>query len=78
MLAERVNDVGTTATIRSYDNIRIGSGLSNGSTEAFFDNMQLEFVTVPEPATLALAGLLSMGLAMCSPSPDRITQLGLR
>jgi hypothetical protein len=62
VLAERVSDVGTTASIRSYDNIRIGSGLSNGSTEVFFDNMQLEYIPIPEPTTLVLAGLVSMGL----------------
>ena len=55
VLAERVSNVGTFDTIRSYDNIRIGSGLSNGSTEAFIDNMRLEIV--PEPGATGLFGL---------------------
>jgi hypothetical protein len=59
VLAEKVSDVGGAGTLRSYDNIRIGSGLSNGSTEAFFDNMSVEYV--PEPATAALAFLASLG-----------------
>lgn len=54
-LAELVSNVGTAASIRSFDNIAIGSGLSNGSTEAYFDNMYL--AVVPEPATMILLGL---------------------
>lgn len=62
VFAERVSNVGTAASLRSYDNIAIGSGLSNGSTEAFFDNMYL--ATVPEPGTallLGMAGVLACG-----------------
>lgn len=59
-LAETVNNVGTSASIRSYDNIAIGSGLSNGSIEADFDNMHLEYTTVPEPASLAVLGLAGL------------------
>jgi hypothetical protein len=59
-LAERVNNVGTAATFRSYDNITLGSALSNGSTEVFFDNVRLEVTPVPEPGT---ATLLGIGLA---------------
>lgn len=62
-LAERVNNVGTAASLRSFDNIALGSGLSNGSTEAFFDNMRLE--VVPEPATLLLVGLVSVAACGC-------------
>lgn len=62
VLVEKVSDVGTATTIRSFDNIRIGSGLSNGSTEVFFDNMRLEYIPIPEPTTLVLAGLVSLGL----------------
>jgi hypothetical protein len=64
VLAERVNNVGTLASIRSYDNIAIGSGLSNGSTAAFFDNMRLELVAVPELgsfAAMGAVGLMSAG-----------------
>jgi hypothetical protein len=54
VLAERVSNVGTVASMRAFDNIALGSGLSNGSTDAGFDNMYLE--TVPEPTTLAALG----------------------
>jgi hypothetical protein len=70
-LAERVSNIGTAASIRSYDNIVIGSGLSNASptgvgNAAFYDNMHLEFVpaVVPEAGSFAavgLVGLLSIG-----------------
>jgi hypothetical protein len=49
LLAERVSNVGSAAQIRQYDNIALGSGLSNGFTEAYFDNMRLEFI---EPVIL--------------------------
>ncbi|HSU53597.1 MAG TPA: PEP-CTERM sorting domain-containing protein [Candidatus Dormibacteraeota bacterium] len=60
-LAEKVQNIGSAATLRSYDNITIGSGLSNGSTEAFFDNMQLDVAPVPEPS-VAVLGLLGIGM----------------
>ena len=63
VLAEEVLNVGTAATIRSYDLIRIGSGLSNGSTEYFTDNMRLEFIPFPEPSSMALVGLGTLALA---------------
>jgi len=56
ILAERVSNISTAASFRSYDNIVIGSGLSNGNTEAFFDNMSL-VTTVPEPGALSLAAM---------------------
>jgi hypothetical protein len=60
-LAERVNNVGTAASIRSYDNIAIGSGLSNAGNEAFFDNERLEYIAVPEPSSLLLIGIAMIG-----------------
>jgi hypothetical protein len=64
VLAERVNNVGTTASIRQYDNIVIGSGFTNGGINAYFDNMQLEFVPVPEAGAfiaMSMVGLISAG-----------------
>jgi MYXO-CTERM domain-containing protein len=61
-LAEKVQNVGTAATFRSYENITIGSALSNGSTDAYFDNMFLS-TAVPEPTCAAL-GLLGLGLLL--------------
>ena len=61
VLAELVSNVGTAASIRSFDNIALGSALSNGSTTAYFDNVRLE--TVPEPSSLLLAGLGAVGCA---------------
>jgi hypothetical protein len=58
ILSETVLNVGTT--LRSYDNITIGSGLSNGSTSAFFDNMYLEFVpanTAPTVVDAVIGGV---------------------
>jgi len=62
-LAERVSNVGGAGTLRSYDNIAMGSGLSNGSTEAFFDNMVLEFTqAVPEPTSFAILLVSACGI----------------
>ncbi len=66
VLAEKVSNIGTAASLRQYDNIAIGSGLSNASTEAFFDNMYLEFIpaAVPEASSflaVALVGLVAGG-----------------
>ncbi len=63
ILAEKVSNVGTV--LRQYDNIVLGSGLSNASTEAFFDNVKLR--TVPEPASLVLVSLLGLTLAGTRP-----------
>ena len=64
VLAERVDNIGGAGTIRSYDNIAIGSGLTNGGVSAYFDNMSLAVtpVVVPEPATMALVGLTCVSL----------------
>jgi hypothetical protein len=60
-LAERVSNVGTAASIRSYDVIRLGSGLTNGNTEAFFDNVRVEFLAaVPEAGSFAAVGLVGL------------------
>ena len=61
-LAEKVYNIGTSTALRSYDLIRMGSGLTNSSIDANFDNMVLEYVTVPEPASLLLIGMSAVGL----------------
>lgn len=53
-LAETVPQTGLT--LRSYDVVRLGSGLS-ATTEAFFDNVLIQVNPVPEPTTAALAGI---------------------
>jgi hypothetical protein len=66
VLAETVSNVGPNL---QYSVIRIGSGLANGNRQAFFDNMQLQFiqaVAVPEVSSFAvvgLAGVLAGGAA---------------
>jgi hypothetical protein len=40
---------------RAYDAIRLGSNLSSTSGGAFFDDVSVQTVAVPEPSTLALA-----------------------
>ncbi|QDT75180.1 PEP-CTERM sorting domain-containing protein [Lacipirellula limnantheis] len=53
--------IANTGTARSYETVRLGSGLSS-TASANFDNARLETLQVPEPATLALAGLGLLGL----------------
>lgn len=65
-LAERVSNVGTAASIRSYDNISLGSALSNASTEVYWDNVQLQYIpaAVPEAnafVAIAMVGFVSLG-----------------
>jgi hypothetical protein len=62
ILAELVSNVGTAATIRSYDNVAFGSGLSNGSNTAYYDNFLVEVSPVPEPSIAALFGIGLSGL----------------
>ena len=54
ILAERVSDVGTAAQFRSYDAVRLGSGVSNASNPAWYDNVIVETVTIPEPSVAGL------------------------
>ncbi|MEX2138044.1 MAG: PEP-CTERM sorting domain-containing protein [Pirellulales bacterium] len=48
-----------TLTLRSYDVVRLGSGLSS-TAEAFFDNVSVQ--AIPEPGTLALVSVAAVGL----------------
>ncbi len=66
VLAERVSNVGTAATLRSYDVVRLGSGLSNAGNAAWYDNVSVQVVVIPEPSTLALGLLAALGLALGS------------
>lgn len=59
VLRETVANVGGAGTLRSYETIRIGSGVSSPQL-AYYDNFVLE--TVPEPTALALAGVAGLGL----------------
>jgi hypothetical protein len=56
-LAETALNVSTAANIRSFDNIAMGSGFTNGGVAAYFDDMYLEYIPAPEPSSLALLGL---------------------
>jgi hypothetical protein len=57
-LAETVPN---TFTLRSFDVVRLGSGLS-ATAEAFFDNVSVQ--AIPEPATLVLASVATIGLLL--------------
>lgn len=52
--------IANTGTLRSYDHVRLGSGLSNNNTSVNWDNVNI--AVIPEPATIALAGF---ALAAC-------------
>jgi hypothetical protein len=57
VLVEQVNNF--AGAFRSYDNVALGAGVSNGNTTAYFDNVNV--AAVPEPgSTLFLLG--SVGL----------------
>ena len=62
VLAETVNNVGTAASIRSFDPITLGAGLSNASVEVDFHNVALQYSSIPEPASLGL--LMLAGLSV--------------
>lgn len=47
ILAKTINNVGTAASIRSYDVVRLGSGLSSGTMLGYTDNVSV--VLNPEP-----------------------------
>lgn len=48
--------IANSVTLRSYDQVRLGSGLSSVN-EAFFDNVRVEVNAVPEPGAFAFAAL---------------------
>ena len=54
--------VANSFTLRSYDRVRLGSGLSS-LNEAYFDNISVETNPVPEPSAVALCLLGAAGLA---------------
>jgi hypothetical protein len=59
VLAERVSNIGTAASIRQYDNIVVGSGLTNANNAAYYDNFSLVFA-VPEAGSLAAFGVFGL------------------
>lgn len=52
---------GLSLGAKSYDTLRLGSGLTS-TREAFFDDMTVHNDAVPEPAALSLIGLGALGL----------------
>ena len=62
-LAEKVSGVGAAGTLRSYDNIAIGSGFTNGGVDAYFDNMSLQ--VTPAPRAWIDRGARYRGAAGC-------------
>jgi hypothetical protein len=61
ILSETVAQTGALS-LRSYDVVRLGSGLSNAGNEAFYDNVRVEVIPVPEPSAMALGLLGGVGL----------------
>jgi hypothetical protein len=64
IFAEQVSNFGTAAQFRSYDVIRLGSGFSNASNAAWYDNFSVEVTVVPEPSTFGLC-LLGVAALVC-------------
>lgn len=48
-------------TLRSYDNVRIGAGFTSAAP-SWYDNVRVEVIPVPEPATMTLGLLGGLGL----------------
>jgi hypothetical protein len=48
-LAEIINNVGSSASIRSYEQAVLGSALTNGSNAAYFDNVKVEYIAAAGP-----------------------------
>lgn len=44
LLAEKVSNIGTSGSIRSYERIVLGSALTNASNAAYFDNVRVEYI----------------------------------
>jgi len=62
IFAEQVSNIGTAATLRSYDVIRLGSGVSNASNPSWYDNFMVEVTVVPEPSTWVLGLMGGLGI----------------
>lgn len=60
----------TAVTDRSLDSIRLGSALSSTSV-AYYDDVHVERIAVPEPSAIALSLLGGLGLAVGSISRRR-------
>lgn len=53
--------VANSLTLRSYDNVRIGAGVTS-LAPSWFDNVRVEVIPVPEPSIIALGLLGGLGL----------------